>query len=113
MKATQLVPRTNSRFRFTLRYQKFIPKSAGCYVLSTFENEILYIGLTDNLQRRFGEHRGSKEKTISTLKGAAFWFHFLACTEKDLQRLERTWLNQYEVQHGSFPVLNKVRSPVR
>jgi hypothetical protein len=65
------------------------------------------------LQRRFGEHRGSKEKTKPTVKGTAFWFYFLACEDKELRRLERTWLNQFEVEHGCLTVFNKVSSPIR
>ncbi len=82
------------------------------YLITTFDDEILYIGLTDNLQRRFGEHSGNKEKNNSTKQGRAFWFYYMMCAEKELCKIERTWLNQYEIIHGNLPVLNKVSSPI-
>ncbi len=73
-----------------------------------------YIGLTDNLQRRFGEHRDNKrEKKSPTNNGTVFWFYDFTCNTVELSKVERTWLNQYEIMHGKLPTLNKLSSPVR
>jgi excinuclease UvrABC nuclease subunit len=96
MKVSPLIPKIEIRYKFSLRFQKFIPNQPGCYILSTFDDEILYIGKSDNLRRRFGEHRASKEKTNLTTQGKAFWFYFMTCIEKDLYKIERTWLKKRE-----------------
>jgi predicted GIY-YIG superfamily endonuclease len=112
MNITDLVPGIELRLQFNLRDWKFVPKSAGCYVLAKFDGEILYIGLSDNLYRRFSEHRDSDTKRLPTRNGLAFWFYYLLCETKELNRIERTWLNEHVTQHGVLPPLNKINSPV-
>lgn len=113
MKIQQFIPAVEKRFEFTLKFRKFVPRSIGCYVLTTFDGEVLYVGLTDDLNRRFFEHRETKEKRVPTLNGKAFWFYYQTCEEKETFRIERSWLNQYLGFHGILPVLNKINSPVR
>jgi excinuclease UvrABC nuclease subunit len=113
MKVNQLVPTVELRVKFNFSDHKFVPKESGCYVLATFDNEVLYIGLTDNLNRRFAEHRDNKEKRQQTSQGSAFWFYYLLYNEKEIDRLERTWINIHTEIHGVMPILNKVNSPVR
>ena len=112
MKVKQLVPRLYRKVEFSFRHHRLVPHEVGCYVLATFDDEILYVGLTENLHRRFSDHRGNNEKCGRTSQGAAFWFYYLACNKKELYRIERTWLNQYHDLHGEWPVLNKIYSPV-
>jgi predicted GIY-YIG superfamily endonuclease len=113
MKVNQLIPVVENRVQFSFKAHKFVPAESGCYVLTNFDNEVLYIGLTDNLHRRFAEHRDTKEKRQETSQGTAFWFYYLPYEEKEVNRLERTWLNLYMESHGVLPILNKVYSPVR
>jgi excinuclease UvrABC nuclease subunit len=113
MKIQQLIPAVEKRLEFSLRCRKFVPRSAGCYVLTSFDGEILYVGLTDDLNRRFFDHRETKEKRNPTPNGKAFWFYYLTCEEKEMFRIERTWLNQHLEIQGVLPVLNKINSPVR
>lgn len=113
MRVEQLIPKVSERVQFSLKHRKFVPKSSGCYVLTTFEGEVLYVGLTDNLHRRFFEHRENKEKCNPTKLGLAFWFYYLVSDEREINRIERGWLNLHISLHGSFPILNKVHSPVR
>jgi hypothetical protein len=112
MKISELVPEPKEKTHFTLRYRKFVPRASGCYLLTTFESDILYVGITDNLHRRFGEHREVNEKREPTAFGFAFWFYYLSIQEKDIYRIERSWLNQHQTIEGKLPVLNKVASPV-
>lgn len=113
MKVSQLIPSVDNRHQFSLRFHKFIPDEAGCYVLATFDDEVLYVGLTDDLHRRFREHRDTKKKRDPTAHGRAFWFYYLTCETTETRRIERTWLNQHVELHGVLPVLNKCNSPVR
>lgn len=113
MKIGQLVPEITLRLQFTLRHHKFVPQEPGCYVLTTFDGDVLYVGLTDQLHRRFAEHRDTKEKCQPTEQGTAFWFYYLPCELKELERIERTWLNIHVECHGVRPILNRVDSPIR
>jgi predicted GIY-YIG superfamily endonuclease len=81
-------------------------------VLTAFDDEILYIGLTEDLHRRFFQHRDKQEKRAPTSKGVAFWFYYMVCHEQEIARIERSWLNQYQELHGELPPLNKIQSPV-
>ena len=113
MKVDRLVPRAVARLQFSLRFRKFVPRDKGCYALATFDNHVLYVGLTENLHERFAQHCNTKSKREPTTIGRAFWFYYLVCAEKDLCRIERTWMNQYMEIHGILPILNRVNSPIR
>ncbi len=112
MTIEELTPLPKDKVLFALASFKLVPKDFGCYVLTTFDNHILYIGLSDNLHERFKQHLDNPEKTKPTKEGKAIWFYFQAYNPKNLEQLERTWLNQFVTRHGRRPILNKVDSPV-
>lgn len=112
MKITNLIPMPANRAQFKLSFLKHIPCDSGCYVLTTFEDEVLYIGLATNLNHRFRQHLENPKKTNPTKEGKAIWFYFVIFDSKNLPKLERTWLNQYLNIHGMLPVLNKISSPI-
>jgi hypothetical protein len=113
LKIDQLNPRPKHKLQFRLSSYKCVPKTSGCYVLTTVDENILYIGLTDNFFQRFQQHLNNPEKTNPTKDGRAVWFYFNEYDINNLPRLERTWLNQYEYIHGELPILNKVSSPIK
>ena len=113
MNIQQLIPTVREKLQFTWEFHRFMPEISGCYVLTTFDGTVLYAGLTNNLKRRFGEHRDSDDKSGLTEQGRAFWFYYLPCAEVELNRTERSWLNQHITEHGALPILNKMNSPVR
>ena len=112
MKLEELTPKPIDKVQFKFAFFKSVPQINGCYVITTFDNSILYIGLATDLNSRFKEHLNNKEKTAPTKEGKAIWFYFSAYDSRNLPKLERTWLNQYKDQHGQLPILNKVNSPV-
>jgi hypothetical protein len=112
MKIEELKPFPKDKVHFNLSSFKSVPKDCGCYVLTTFDNMILYIGLSDNLYKRFLQHLDNPEKTNPTNEGKAIWFYYMIYNPKNLEQLERTWLNSFTTQHGRRPILNKVDSPV-
>lgn len=112
MKVEALKPTPKDKTSFKLSSFKSVPKKCGCYVLTTFENDILYIGLSNNLYERFKQHLDNPEKTNPTAEGKAVWFYFNAYDLKNLPKLERTWINQFDSTHGELPILNKVNSPI-
>lgn len=112
MKVKELHPLPTKKVLFKFSSFKFLPKSSGCYAIANFLDDIIYIGLSENLFDRFQQHLNNSEKTGITENGRAIWFYFILKTE-NLEALERTWLNQYVAIHGMRPILNKIDSPIR
>lgn len=90
--------------------ERLVPDKAGCYVLTTFDGEVLYIGLAKNLRRRIAQHLDNPAKILPTPKGRAVIVHWRFASE--LEQLERTWLLIHEQHEARLPVLNRVHSPV-
>lgn len=109
MNIDQLIPLPTHRETFKRNRERFIPDKPGCYVLTTFSGMVLYIGLTDNLRRRMGEHLDSPTKTAKTKRGRAVVFHWMETL--DTNKVERTWMNIHIQHEGSWPELNKMYSP--
>jgi len=112
MKISDLIPLPKDKVHFKLSCFKSVPKETGCYVLTTFDNDILYIGLSDDLFTRFQQHLYNPDKTNPTEEGKVIWFYYMTYDAKNLPQLERTWLNQYSSKHGKRPILNKIDSPI-
>lgn len=110
MNVTALSPRPRCSEPFSRSRERFIPESSGCYVLTSVEGTILYIGLTNALRRRFKEHLDNPEKRAPRPEGRAVLFHWTETS--DLNKVERTWLNAHLVNEGNLPGLNKIYSPV-
>lgn len=113
MKVSDLIPLPSIKTRFALSDAIFIPKCPGCYVLTTFDFNILYIGLSTNLNTRFIQHLNNSEKISPTLDGRAIWYHYEKIKTEELHRVERTWMNKFNSIHGRNPILNKISSPLQ
>jgi len=112
MKIDELNPKPSAKVQFNLASFKSVPHENGCYVLTTFDNKILYVGLATDLNNRFKQHLDNPEKTNPTAEGKAIWFYFTMYDPKNLPKLERSWLNQFTTSNGRRPILNKIDSPV-
>lgn len=113
MKPSELVPMPVCKAKFDYSAINIIPKKMGCYALCSFNNDILYVGLANNLSKRIGQHLNDIKKLSLTKYGKSFWFYYLELkSEKDILRTERGWINQYLLKHGEFPPMNKIHSPV-
>jgi hypothetical protein len=110
MTIDKLVPMPTKRETFRHSSLRFVPESAGCYVLTTFGNLVLYIGQAVNIRRRMNDHLDDPHKTELTSLGRAFFFYWLEYD--DIGKLERTWLNIHGEYEPTFPILNRVNSPV-
>ena len=113
MNVLQLTPLPIKQMVFTLESVKYLPTVAGCYVLTSFVGEVLYVGLTVNLLQRFKQHRDTSEKCQPTTLGRAHWFYYVTADKTQINTIERGWQNQYAAVHGALPILNKIESPVR
>jgi len=113
MTIEQLNPQPTDKVKFD-RYLlkcKPIPTESGCYILTTSENYILYVGQTGNLYRRFTEHLADPEKTTPTEEGKAFWFYFILYNVNEIGMLETSWAYQFKEIHGRLPIFNKKATP--
>lgn len=113
MKVTELNPKVFDKTEFLLNKVKFVPSMIGCYVITNFYNEIMYIGQTVNLKSRIQQHLEDQEKIKLTTIGKSYYFYYKTIdNEKDLNKLERGWLNDFELKEGKIPILNSVRGPI-
>jgi predicted GIY-YIG superfamily endonuclease len=110
VKVADLIPQPRNQDAFRRNRERFIVKKPGCYVLATFDGTVLYIGLSNDLRRRFVEHLQCREKTSLTERGRAVLFHWME--SEQLNSIERAWMNMHTLHEGELPVLNKVFSPV-
>ena len=112
MTLDDLRPATTHRVRFTLRDRFRVPQVAGCYALAKFDGSLIYVGLSDNLLRRFGQHLDSPKKRSVSAIGRAWWFAYVVIQPNRIHRCERGWLEQHQAAHGCWPIFNLVASPV-
>ena len=108
-----LKPLIEVTLEFKLSNYKKVPTTFGCYVISNFNYEIMYIGKASNIQLRFFNHLETFEKTQLTEIGAAYWFSFKPCkNEFEISRLERGWLNDFILKEGKKPIFNKINASI-
>lgn len=109
MNIAELIPPPSHREAFMRSRERFVPAASGCYVLTTLDGVVLYVGLADNLRRRMGQHLDNPEKTGLTKLGRAIFFHWYESAETE--KVERTWMNIHIQHEGVLPVLNRAYSP--
>ena len=105
-----LWPRPSTVEAFHRARQRFVPAAPGCYALTNFAKDVIYVGLAQNLRRRFGQHLDDPGKTAVTPLGKATLFHWVET--EDIQRVERTWMNIHLQHEATLPPLNRLSSPV-
>jgi hypothetical protein len=110
MKVDVLTPAPTSCEPFRRNRERFIPMVPGCYVLTTVDKTVLYLGLTKNLRQRLNQHLDDPRKIAPTVHGRAVLFFWLETVNLNL--VERTWQNIHISHEGCLPVLSTVFSPV-
>ena len=111
MKVKDLCKPSIRRVEFSKKSQHIVPCKSGAYVLSTYFEEILYIGVSQNLQRRMLEHLNDQAKVENTPLGKAFWISYLLCSEKDFRFYEKGWIFAFQLAEGKRPYYNKIDPP--
>ena len=114
MNVLELNPKPQNRIEFHFNKLKFLPEKEGCYVITNYSGDILYIGLTNNLKARYKQHLDTPKKVELTEIGIAYYFYYLIINDENkLNKFERGWLNHYELVEGKLPILNSKHSPLR
>ena len=109
MNIQDLPPPRLEKASFLLQKKILIPATTGLYILHNFSGEVLYIGHSNNLQRRFGEHIYSTKKQQMTPSGKVFWFSY--GIHKQAKDLEKGFLAQAVLMDGYLPYFNSILPP--
>jgi hypothetical protein len=113
MKVDRLTPLPTNREVFAWSHHARVPAKPGCYVLTNFSGEVLYVGqATVSICDRMGVHLDTDEKRAVGKLGAAYWFYYVVLDPAIVGPVERGWMNQAILETGARPPLNKMDSPV-
>lgn len=100
------------RLEFCKRTVRVVPKSSGVYVLASYFDLILYIGVSKNLNRRMMQHLQTEEKQSLSPWGRVYWFYYKQCLESEGSVGERGWMQAFQLQEGRLPHFNKIEAPI-
>jgi hypothetical protein len=113
MKVSRLSPAPTQQTKFAWSDHKAVPNQPGCYVLATYDNDVLYVGLaTKSIRSRMGNHLDTPKKRGGADLGVPFWFYYIERPANEVSPIERGWMNQSILDDGKMPPLNVVYSPV-
>ena len=112
MLVSDLLPKADGKVKFNYSALDKSPAESGCYIITTFDGTILYIGQSDNIRRRMEEHLDEKEKTKETPWGVSFWLYYKLYDKTKLNELEREWTNEYKLKMGKRPHFSKNDPPI-
>jgi hypothetical protein len=113
MKIRSLIPVPEKRELFAWSHHALVPTLPGCYVLTNFSEEVLYVGQAKvSIRDRMGAHLDNEEKRAIGLMGAAYWFYYTIREPKDVGYIEGGWINQSILETGERPPINKIDSPL-
>jgi len=110
-----IIDKMKPKIEYTIEFEfsklNNVPETYGCYIISNFNNEIMYIGKATNLRGRMTNHLDTPEKNKKTRLGKAYWFSYkISKNEFEISKLERGWLNDYELKNGELPIFNKIHA---
>ena len=104
------IRRQNSAFNrvpFKLSEAVRVHEAPGCYVLSNFNDEVIYIGQSVNLFRRMQEHLNDPRMTAMTRLGFVSWFCYELWGRDEIADIESDMLFNYQQIEGRLPPLNR------
>lgn len=95
------------RVTFNLANAFRVPSAPGCYVLTNIYEEILYIGETNDLNRRLQQHWNDRRMRQRTPNGVASWFYYKELPAHLTYQTEQLLLTRYKFSVGRLPLLNR------
>ena len=99
------------KLKFSLKEKIILPKESGVYALTNFRGDVLYVGVSVNLRRRFLEHFDSNKSSLVTPFGRSYWFYYSLCPNRKHRYFERGLLHQAQLLDGCLPWFNRVGAP--
>ena len=108
MLVDNLTPKPDAKVEFNYSELSSVPVASGCYIITTYDGTILYIGQSKNIHNRMDTHLGDKEKRSKTPMGIAYWFYYKLYPVLALDNLEGGWINEHKIREGgNRPYFNK------
>ena len=112
MQVSFLTPPTTNQHLFSRASLGSIADEVGCYVICAFDDTILYIGQSRNINQRVRQHLDDGSKSGHTPWGVARQLFYRLCPKADLDQLESAWVTQFKRKNGGdLPHFNKVHPP--
>lgn len=84
-----------------------VPESSGCYVLTSINDDVIYIGQSVNLNQRMQQHLNSLRMTQSTSAGLAVWFYYGLLAPDKIEKIELQLIFNFKAVEGQLPPLNR------
>ena len=114
MLVSDLAPITDDRVIFSYPKSHEVPEDSGCYVITTLDGTILYIGQSINIRSRMRDHLYTKEMTATMPSGeSAYWFYYTLCPAAELNQLEGNWIDDHKLNEGGkLPPFNDVNPTI-
>lgn len=108
MKVTDLDPAFDCRVGFNEWGGQAVPPDAGCYILASADDAVLYIGQTNNLRRRISQHLNTRRMRQDTVgAGGARFFYYRLLPAKEVYEIEQLLLFKHRYREGQWPALNR------
>lgn len=109
----RLIPLPEKREVFAWSHHARVPAQPGCYAITNFSGDVLYVGQAKvSIRDRMGAHLDDDTKRACGPAGAAYWFYYCLCEPREVGHIESGWINQAILETGGRPPLNKIDSPL-
>lgn len=114
MKVARLTPSPGQRTQFAWSHHVTVPDQPGCYALTTYADDVMYVGLaTTSIRSRIGSHLDTPLKRKGTEQlGVPFWVYYILRPALEVGPIERGWMNISILEDGEMPPLNRIYSPI-
>lgn len=104
--AGEVIPWNECKIVVDYESIEFLPKFTGLYVV-VFQNQIKYIGLAKNINKRWKNHHVSKRENLESHKIYCFEIH-----EENISKLETIWINFYKPPYNRTVInTNYIKQP--
>ena len=107
MKVQDLNARYTGRARYARWAQGDVPQTSGCYAFTNVYDDVLYVGQSTNLYRRFEQHLDDTRMDGNPTTGLTHWFYYFEVPEMELKRTEDALLARHKFHTTHLPPLNR------
>lgn len=107
MKVTALLAPMSGRVPFRRSELVRAPREPGCYALASIEDDVVYVGQSERLQRRMEQHLDDPRMNAQTPFGLPVWFYYMLLPDERLVQYETQLLVRFKAIEGHLPSLNR------
>ena len=108
VKARDLIPEFSERIEWSTRSLDQVPMSSACYLLTSDDDSVLYIGRSSNLRDRIRHHLHNSRMEEETPLGTVHWLYYHEVPVDKLAETEHELFSAYiSFSRAGFPPLNR------